>query len=104
MTSRPGACARPRPQTDSLKFSRRNEEVKPFEAGGESALEQHGARGNCSLFALGSHTKKRPNNLVLGRLYDFRCGRAGARRRAAGGALPCPALLCPCVASAARVG
>lgn len=59
-------------QTDCLKFSRKNDEVKPFEPGGEVALEQHGSRGNCSLFALGSNTKKRPNNMVLGRMYDFR--------------------------------
>lgn len=58
--------------TDCLKFSRKNDEVKPFEPGGEVALEQHGSRGNCSLFALGSNTKKRPNNMVLGRMYDFR--------------------------------
>lgn len=35
-------------------------------------LQIHAERSNCSLFAVGSHSKKRPNNLVLGRLYDFR--------------------------------
>ncbi|GAB4822405.1 hypothetical protein N2152v2_009451 [Parachlorella kessleri] len=58
--------------TDSVKFARRNDEVKPFEPGGETPLERHGEKGNCSLFAVGSHTKKRPDNLVLGRLFDFR--------------------------------
>lgn len=59
-------------QTDALKFSRHNADMRPFEAGGEAALEMHCARNNCSLFALGSHQKKRPHNLVLGRLFDFR--------------------------------
>lgn len=59
-------------QSDALKFSRHNADMRPFEAGGEAALEMHCARNNCSLFALGSHQKKRPHNLVLGRLYDFR--------------------------------
>ena len=35
-------------------------------------LELHSSRHDCSLFALGSHQKKRPHNLVLGRLHDFR--------------------------------
>lgn len=55
-----------------MKFSRSNPDVRPFEAGGEAALEVQCSRNNCSLFALGSHQKKRPHNLVLGRLYDFR--------------------------------
>ncbi len=59
-------------QTDAVKYSRNNSEMRPFEAGGEGALESHCARNNCSLFALGSHQKKRPHNLVLGRLFDFR--------------------------------
>jgi ribosome production factor 2 len=58
--------------TDALKFSRKNDDVKPFDAGGEASLEVHANRSNCSLFAVGSHTKKRPQNLVLGRMYDFR--------------------------------
>ena len=62
-----------RPQAvDCVKFSRANPDVQPFESGGETTLELHGSRLNCSLFAVGSHQKKRPHNLVLGRLHDFR--------------------------------
>jgi hypothetical protein len=59
-------------QEDSVKFSRRNADVRPFEAGGEVELEKHTGRQDCSLFAVGSHSKKRPHNLTLGRMYDGR--------------------------------
>lgn len=59
-------------QVDAFKYHRKNDDVRPFESGGEVFLEQHGGRADCSLFALGSHSKKRPHNLVLGRLYDGR--------------------------------
>lgn len=62
----------PPQQNEAVKFSRSNPDMRPFEAGGEGALELHCGRQNCSLFALGSHQKKRPHNLVLGRLFDFR--------------------------------
>lgn len=45
--------------------------MKPFEAGGEAPLEFFCNNSNCSVFVLGSHSKKRPHNLTLGRLYDF---------------------------------
>ena len=46
-------------QTESIKFTRRNENVKPFEPGGESSLEFYCQKSQCGLFALGSHSKKR---------------------------------------------
>lgn len=58
-------------QLDAHSFSRKNPNVKPFEAGGEAPLEFFCNKSNCSLFVLGSHSKKRPHNLTLGRLYDF---------------------------------
>lgn len=57
---------------DAVEFNRNNPDMRPFEAGGEMQLEGHCGRQNCSLFALGTHQKKRPHNLVLGRLFDFR--------------------------------
>jgi ribosome production factor 2 len=57
---------------ECLKLTRKNEQVRPFEAGGELSLEFLARKADCSLFALGSHSKKRPHNLVLGRMFDFR--------------------------------
>ena len=55
-----------------MRFTRKNDAVKPFEPGGEAPLEFFASKSNCSLFALGAHSKKRPHNLTLGRLFDFR--------------------------------
>lgn len=48
-------------------FSRKNE-ILPFEDA--NSLEFLCEKNQCSLFCLGSHTKKRPDNVVMGRLYD----------------------------------
>eukprot|EP00873_Tetraselmis_striata_P021920 jgi/Tetstr1/442184/TSEL_030335.t1 len=54
----------------SVKLSRKHENIRPFEVGGESSLEFFCQKSDAALFAFGSHTKKRPNNLVLGRIFD----------------------------------
>ncbi|KAF5473790.1 hypothetical protein F2P56_005748 [Juglans regia] len=54
----------------AVKFSRKNENIKPFESGGETSLEFFSQRTDCSIFVYGSHSKKRPDNLVIGRTYD----------------------------------
>lgn len=54
-----------------MKLSRSNEAVRPFETGGEASLEFLARKADAPLFALGSHSKKRPHNLVLGRMFDF---------------------------------
>ena len=59
-------------QVDALKYTRKNAEVRPFETGGEGALEHFSRKTDAALFALGSSSKKRPHNLVLGRFYDHR--------------------------------
>ncbi|CAM6086697.1 unnamed protein product [Calypogeia fissa] len=55
---------------NSVKFSRKNDNVRPFEGGGETSLEFLSQKTDCSLFVFGSHSKKRPNNLVVGRMFD----------------------------------
>ncbi|GFQ00100.1 ribosome production factor 2 homolog [Phtheirospermum japonicum] len=55
---------------NAIKYSRKNDKIRPFESGGETSLEFYSLKTDCSLFVYGSHSKKRPNNLVLGRTYD----------------------------------
>mmetsp|Transcript_12177 Transcript_12177/g.15960 ORF Transcript_12177/g.15960 Transcript_12177/m.15960 type:complete len:304 (+) Transcript_12177:55-966(+) len=50
------------------KMFQRHNDVQPFED--ETKIEFLCQKNDCSLFALGSHNKKRPHNLVLGRLFD----------------------------------
>ena len=59
-------------QGDSVKFTRKNDDVRPFEAGGDTHLEHFSQKTDSSLFALGNHSKKRPHNIVLGRFFDHR--------------------------------
>ena len=63
-------------QLDAVKYTRKNSEVRPFDAGGETALEHFARKADTALFALGSSSKKRPHNIVLGRFYDQRCGKS----------------------------
>lgn len=52
----------------SKLFLRKSHEMQPFEDVGP--IEQLSLKTDCSLFALGTHQKKRPNNLVLGRCFS----------------------------------
>jgi len=53
---------------DAKLFTKRNL-TRPFED--QSSLEYMCKANDSSLFAYGSHSKKRPQNLVLGRMFDF---------------------------------
>lgn len=55
---------------DSIKYSRKND-LHPFETGQEVTLQFFCERSDCALFCLANHSKKRPNNIVIGRLFDF---------------------------------
>lgn len=54
----------------AVKYTRRNDSINPFETGGDTSLDFFSLKTDCSLFIYGSHSKKRPNNLVMGRMYD----------------------------------
>ncbi|GBM81051.1 Ribosome production factor 2 [Araneus ventricosus] len=49
-------------------FNRKND-IKPME--NDTKLEFFCQKSDASLFMFGSHNKKRPNNLVAGRLFDY---------------------------------
>jgi len=52
----------------SKNFTRKTEE-RPFE--NDASFRFLCEKNNASLFALGSHTKKRPDSLVLARMFEF---------------------------------
>lgn len=49
-------------------LSKKND-IRPFE--NVNSLEFLSQKNDCSLFMIGSHSKKRPNNFVLGRLFNY---------------------------------
>ncbi|XP_062562669.1 ribosome production factor 2 homolog [Armigeres subalbatus] len=51
-----------------VRLMRRNNDVTLFEDA--TPLEQLAKSNDCHLFMFGSSSKKRPNNLILGRIYD----------------------------------
>lgn len=51
----------------SKLFLRKSHNVHPFEE--VSAVESMAIKNDCSLFAVGTHQKKRPDNLIMGRLF-----------------------------------
>ncbi|KAK9787729.1 hypothetical protein WJX73_008543 [Symbiochloris irregularis] len=55
---------------EGVKYTRKNPNMRPFEAGGEVALERFANKMDCGIFALGAHSKKRPHSLTLGRIFD----------------------------------
>ncbi|XP_064623284.1 ribosome production factor 2 homolog [Lineus longissimus] len=52
---------------DAVFFKKKNI-MRPFED--QTSIEFFSTKGDCSLFMFGSHSKKRPHNLVIGRLFD----------------------------------
>ncbi|XP_050227846.1 ribosome production factor 2 homolog [Mercurialis annua] len=56
---------------NAIRYTRKNENIRPFESGGETSLEFFSQKTDCSIFVYASTSKKRPDNLVIGRTYDF---------------------------------
>ncbi|XP_075059027.1 ribosome production factor 2 homolog [Mixophyes fleayi] len=52
----------------SVLYKKKNM-TRPFED--QTSLEFFAKKSDCSLFVFGSHNKKRPNNLIFGRMFDF---------------------------------
>jgi len=53
---------------EGIQFKKRND-THPFEDA--SLLEFLSVKNDASLFAFGSHSKKRPQNMILGRFFDY---------------------------------
>ena len=44
-------------------------DIRPFED--INSLEFFSKKNDCSLFMVGSHSKKRPQNLIMGRFFNY---------------------------------
>lgn len=53
---------------DSITFTKRND-IHPFED--HKQLEFYSLKNDAPLFCFGSHSKKRPDNIVLARMFDY---------------------------------
>ncbi|CRK97264.1 CLUMA_CG010660, isoform A [Clunio marinus] len=58
-------CTFKKPHCKSLT---RNNDITPFDD--QVPLETLLSKNDCHLFTFGSHSKKRPNNVIMGRVYD----------------------------------
>ncbi|KAI5796545.1 Brix domain-containing protein [Geopyxis carbonaria] len=54
----------------SIKFSKKNDGVRPFEDA--SSLEFFSSKNDAALLVVGSHSKKRPHNVVVARCFEHR--------------------------------
>lgn len=54
------------------KLLSKNNVIQAFDDEGQSSLEFLMTKNDCSMFAMASHNKKRPNNLCIGRMFDRR--------------------------------
>ncbi|KAJ1735035.1 rRNA-binding ribosome biosynthesis protein rpf2 [Coemansia biformis] len=53
---------------NAVNFTKKNE-IHPFDD--ETGVEFFSRKNDCSLFAVGMHSKKRPHNLILGRTFNY---------------------------------
>ncbi|CAB9512607.1 production factor 2 homolog [Seminavis robusta] len=54
----------------NAKLLAKKNQIFAFDSEGQMSLEFLTTKNDCALFAMASHNKKRPNNLVLGRTFD----------------------------------
>ena len=59
-------------QAPHAKLLSKNNMIVPFDDAGVQSLEFLTTKNDASLFAMSSHNKKRPNNIILGRTFDRR--------------------------------
>lgn len=57
-------------QNECIRYTQLHPDLRPFEAGGELTLQNYCTKLDTGLFMVASHTKKRPNNLVFGRMFN----------------------------------
>eukprot|EP01023_Acetabularia_acetabulum_P035848 TRINITY_DN3384_c0_g1_i4.p1 TRINITY_DN3384_c0_g1~~TRINITY_DN3384_c0_g1_i4.p1 ORF type:complete len:323 (+),score=51.04 TRINITY_DN3384_c0_g1_i4:68-1036(+) len=57
--------------TESVQYTKKNPDVRPFDAGGDVELTRYARKSDCPIFGLASHQKKRPDNFVFGRFFDW---------------------------------
>lgn len=57
-------------QAPHAKLLGRKNQIVPFDGDGQGSLEFLATKNDCTLIAVGTHNKKRPNHLVVARCFD----------------------------------